>query len=464
MTGLLVYIVLLGRWGLLVFTGCGHGKDGEDGEDGRPGSPSITAKGVTTAASGKRWANVDVEVSAGRARSPQVTLATDSADVWADSVNPWPIIGFGGAIPEQVFSYLNVRGENIKKVADVSRPHFDDVLLLVDAHRQWRGFALGVLPYPNGVRLVSEPMRRTPTRYFDPAGLDYNMLRVPIHATVDGYVFAEVPDDFELEHFDYNLTGDRENGKMEMLEEILKKKKDVKILGSAWSPPSWMKLGDHSMNGSPNPCLKRDLRYHKVWAKYLVTWVEAYERLGVPIWAITQQNEPQNYFTKSWATCVFEPEAQLAFIRDHLGPAMKAANRSTKLFVDGAAVHWYTFDQYAALKDYKEKYLDQYLLISTEATNSDPSVQLEYITDWDRAMHYVHGTIVDFVHGGSTVFMDWSMAGDRDLVTILDNGTIRVSQSSLALCCASIGVMLTRGLTIPSYSVEHALLYVWANN
>ncbi|KAF4718669.1 hypothetical protein FOZ63_026853 [Perkinsus olseni] len=272
----------------------------------------------------------------------------DSADVWADSVNPWPIIGFGGAIPEQVFSYLNVRGENIKKVADV---------------------------------------------YFDPAGLDYNMLRVPIHATVDGYVFAEVPDDFELEHFDYNLTGDRENGKMEMLEEILKKKKDVKILGSAWSPPSWMKLGDHSMNGSPNPCLKRDLRYHKVWAKYLVTWVEAYERLGVPIWAITQQNEPQNYFTKSWATCVFEPEAQLAFIRDHLGPAMKAANRSTKLFfnddvktflrdvakliledevaaefVDGAAVHWYTFDQYAALKDYKEKYLDQYLLISTEAS------------------------------------------------------------------------------------------------
>ncbi|KAF4708454.1 hypothetical protein FOZ62_027487 [Perkinsus olseni] len=61
------------------------------------------------------------------------------------------------------------------------------------------------------------------------------------------------------------------------------------------------------------------------------------------------------------------------------------------------------------------------------SANSDPSVQLEYITDWDRAMHYVHGTIVDFVHGGSTVFMDWSMAGDRDLVTILDNGTIRLN-------------------------------------
>ncbi|KAF4733838.1 hypothetical protein FOZ63_013513 [Perkinsus olseni] len=131
---------------------------------------------------------------------------------------------------------------------------------------------------------------------------------------------------------------------------------------------------------------------------------------------------------------------------------MKAANKSTKLFfnddvknflpdvakliledevaakfVDGAAVHWYTFDQYAALKDYKEKYLKKYTLISTEATNSDGSVQLEYRTDWDRAMHYVHGTIVDFVHGGSTVFLDWSMAGVRDLVTVHDNGTMRLN-------------------------------------
>ncbi|EER01292.1 glucosylceramidase, putative [Perkinsus marinus ATCC 50983] len=85
------------------------------------------------------------------------------------------------------------------------------------------------------------------------------------------------------------------------------------------------------MNGSPNPCLKEDPRYHRAWADYLVKWVDAYEKLGVPIWAITQQNEPQNYITQNWATCIFTPEAQLAFIRDHLGPAMKAANKSTKL-------------------------------------------------------------------------------------------------------------------------------------
>lgn len=26
-------------------------------------------------------------------------------------------------------------------------------------------------------------------------------------------------------------------------------------------------------------------------------------------------------------------------------------------------------------------------------------------------MHYAHGTIVDFVHGGSTAFIDWVMTG-----------------------------------------------------
>ncbi|KAF4719797.1 hypothetical protein FOZ63_014847, partial [Perkinsus olseni] len=146
---------------------------------------------VTTAASGKRWANVDVEVSTGRARSPQVTLATDS-------VSRWPIVGYGGAVTQGDF--LNLREEQITGIIDA---------------------------------------------FFGPDGLDYNMVRLPIHSTVNGYVFDNVYDDFQLKHFDYNLTGDRTSGKMNMIEKILKKKKNVKILGSVWTPPSWMKLGNH---------------------------------------------------------------------------------------------------------------------------------------------------------------------------------------------------------------------------
>ncbi|KAF4646737.1 hypothetical protein FOL47_005722, partial [Perkinsus chesapeaki] len=136
-----------------------------------------------------------------------------------------------------------------------------------------------------------------------------------------------------------------------------------------------------------------------------------------------------NYFTQSWATCIFEPRDQMLFIGDYLGPAMDKSNKSAKLFfnddnknflpivsdlilgnettaryVEGAAVHWYTFDQYDSLKEYNQKYLKSHSLISTEATNGDPIMELHYKTDWDRAMHYAHGTIVDFVYGGSSAF------------------------------------------------------------
>lgn len=57
------------------------------------------------------------------------------------------------------------------------------------------------------------------------------MLRVPVHSTGNGYVFDNVYNDFDLKHFDYNLTGDRKNGKMEMIMKVLKKKEKLKIVG-----------------------------------------------------------------------------------------------------------------------------------------------------------------------------------------------------------------------------------------
>ncbi|KAF4657677.1 hypothetical protein FOL47_008332, partial [Perkinsus chesapeaki] len=220
-----------------MFNGCSKQSPNNEGN----AVTNITATGVTTTPSGKKWASVDVEVTNGAAQNAKIKLKTDSMSIW-------PIIGYGGSVPEMT-------GADFKKLDDAKRKEFIDA-------------------------------------YFTSSGLDYNMLRVAVHATVDGYVFDNVSDDFDLKHFDYNLTGDRENGKIDFIQSVLQTKKETKVFGSAWSPPSWMKLGNHSMNGSPNPCLKKDGRYHKAWADYLVKWIDAYEKLGVPIWAITQQNEP----------------------------------------------------------------------------------------------------------------------------------------------------------------------------
>ncbi|KAF4654992.1 hypothetical protein FOL47_009641, partial [Perkinsus chesapeaki] len=328
---------------------------------------------VTTTPSGKKWAHVNVKVIPGRSSNARIKLKTDAVSIW-------PIIGFGGAVPEMTAG-------DFKKLNSAKKKEFIDA-------------------------------------YSAPSGLDYKMLRVPVHTTGSAYVFDNVSDDFSLQHFDYNLTGDRGNGKFDFIQRVLLTKMETKILGSAWSPPSWMKLGNHSMLGSSIPCLKKDGRYQKAWADYLVKW------------AITQQNEPQNYFVEHWGSCLFSAAEQASFIGDYLGPAMRKSNKRTKLFfnddnkiwlfdvaklilgnrataryVNGCAVHWYTFDQYSALKEYKEIYLETHSLISTEATNGDPLVELFYKTDWERAMHYAHGTIVDFVYGGSTAFLDWTMTG-----------------------------------------------------
>ena len=101
---------------------------------------------------------------------------------------------------------------------------------------------------------------------------------------------------------------------------------DFRILASPWSPPSWMKDGEHAeMTGGH---LKRDqdengrLIYYDAWARYLVAFAEAYAAEGVPLWALTPQNEPGHAENARWDTCFWSAEWQREFVADYLGPAL----------------------------------------------------------------------------------------------------------------------------------------------
>ncbi|KAF4734728.1 hypothetical protein FOZ63_026854, partial [Perkinsus olseni] len=92
-------------------------------------------------------------------------------------------------------------------------------------------------------------------------------------------------------------------------------------------------------------------------------------------------------------------------------------------YVHGAGIHWYLHDQYQALQEYKEKYLSKYSLMTTEAATT---IEPDFNTPWERALRFPHSVIVDFVHGGSRAFVDYSMlggAGGNENVYVLDNGT-----------------------------------------
>jgi len=161
---------------------------------------------------------------------------------------------------------------------------------------------------------------------FGRSGLGYSLGRVHINScdfSVESYNFDDVDGDFELKHFDVNVTHDAQ--KDGMIDMILRATTffnqewsdgvdgQFKMYASPWSPPGWMKNPTwedepgaqyaHKMTFSTQPsCLRQGTAKHslyaKAWALYFSKFIEAYRNKGVPLWAVTVQNEPE--FPAPW--------------------------------------------------------------------------------------------------------------------------------------------------------------------
>ncbi|CAL4258628.1 unnamed protein product, partial [Meganyctiphanes norvegica] len=108
--------------------------------------------------------------------------------------------------------------------------------------------------------------------------------------------------------------------------------REVKLFGSPWSPPAWMKT-----NGKFNESGELLPEMYQPWAEYFVKFVEAYESNGAPIWGLTTQNEPLSGFDDNWGwnTCGWTAEDMRDWIKTNLGPTLEAAGlRRLKLMVD----------------------------------------------------------------------------------------------------------------------------------
>jgi glucosylceramidase len=62
----------------------------------------------------------------------------------------------------------------------------------------------------------------------------------------------------------------------------------VKVMALPWSPPAWMKQNGSLYGGSIKSDAYDDL------AQYFADFVQAYEAEGIPIWAVSIQNEPMH--------------------------------------------------------------------------------------------------------------------------------------------------------------------------
>lgn len=133
-----------------------------------------------------------------------------------------------------------------------------------------------------------------------------------------------------------------------ILDEIYAINPNVKIIGSPWSVPIWMKMAV-SGNGAHNAWTSGRLnpKYYKDYATYFVKWIQAMEARGYKVMAVTLQNEPLNH-GNSMSTYMPWTD-QRDFLVQGIGPAFKAAGLSTKVLLFD---HNYNYDNQGDQKNY----------------------------------------------------------------------------------------------------------------
>jgi glucosylceramidase len=205
-----------------------------------------------------------------------------------------------------------------------------------------------------------------------------------------------------------------------MLKEIVAINPNIKIMATPWSPPVWMKDNNGFIGGSLKP------EYYAVYAKYFVKYIQTMKAEGITIDAVTPQNEPLHPGNNPSMLMLALQQAE--FIKNHLGPAFKAANLSTKIvaydhncnkpeypievlndpeanpYVDGSAFHLYEGD-ISALSTVHNAFPNKNIYFTEQYTSSTGSF------DGDLKWH-VKNVIIGSMRNWSKTALEWNLANN----------------------------------------------------
>jgi glucosylceramidase len=250
-------------------------------------------------------------------------------------------------------------------------------------------------------------------------------LRVSIGASdLDSAVFSydDLPaGETDPELMKFSIDPDRQN-LIPVLKEILSISPQIKILGSPWSPPVWMKDNKNSKGGSLLP------EYHNAYARYFIKYINAMKDEGITIDAITIQNEPLHPGNNP--SLLMPAEQQRDFIKNSLGPAFDSAGIKTKIilydhncdrpdypmtvladaeaakYVDGSAFHLYNGD-ISALSQVYNAYPDKALYFTEQWTGAKGTFKGDL--QW-----HVKNVIIGSMRNWSRVALEWNLASDEN--------------------------------------------------
>jgi glucosylceramidase len=184
-------------------------------------------------------------------------------------------------------------------------------------------------------------------------GMGYSYIRISIGCSdfsLSEYTCCDNPG---IENF--ALQSEEINQVIPILKEIRLINPEIKILGSPWTSPRWMKVNNLKDLQSYNSWTSGQLNpaYYSDYGTYFVKWIQAFEKEGIPIYAITPQNEPLNRGNS--ASLFMGWQEQRDFVKNALTPQFKAAGLNTKVYLFD---HNYNYDTIDDQNDYPVKIYD----------------------------------------------------------------------------------------------------------
>jgi len=313
------------------------------------------------------------------------------------------------------------------------------------------------LPAPEQNKLLHELFGK------DEAGIGVSYLRISIGASdlsSTTFTYDDMPDgqtDPSLQHF----TIEKEKQDLiPVLKKILAINPGIKILGSPWSAPTWMKTNNSFKGGSLKP------ECYSVYARYFVKYVQAMKVEGINLDAITPQNEPLH--GGNVPSMVMQASEQATFIGNNLGPAFKAAAIKTRIivydhncdhpdypltifndaaakkYVDGSAFHLYK-GSIDALSQVHDSYPDKNVYFTEQWTGGGSNFAEEL--KW-----HVQNLIIGATRNWSRNVLEWNLAADSSYHPHTDGGCTR--------CMGALTIGNTVSRNVSYYIIAHASKFV----
>jgi glucosylceramidase len=202
---------------------------------------------------------------------------------------------------------------------------------------------------------------------------------------------------------------------------------------SPWSPPGYMKDNNDMLHGG-----KLKAEYFQPWADYYAKFIKAYEKVGIPVWGMTIQNEPMA--TQKWESCIYTADDERDFLKNFLGPTIQKeglgdkkiivwdhnrdlmVQRANVIFGDpeaskyawGMGFHWYEswsggdkmFDNVRLVH---EAYPDKNLMFTEGCPESFNAAMYN---NWGLGETYGRNMINDF-NNGTVGWTDWNILLDE---------------------------------------------------